>query len=352
MFKLIAAFALAVAVAPAAIVQGDASRGAELFKTQKCVTCHSVHGQGGSAAPDLGRRGGRGFTPASLAATLWNHAPAMWSAMEKAGIEKPKLSEQQAADLFAYFYAERYFDARGDAGRGRHVFVDKGCSGCHNLSANSQNIGPSVFKWESVVDPIELARQMWNHAPGMRAAAAKKGIKVPELTVQEMTDLLVYLQSLPEARKLPASFAPASAETGETLFQVKGCAGCHQGANAFPKGTGLRTTAEFAAAMWNHAGSMKQSSEIQPQEMRRIVGYLFALQFEKGPGNATRGEKVLSSKGCNGCHKPAPKASTPYAIVSALWSHGPTMQAKMKEKNVAWPRFTEGEMADLLAAIR
>ena len=38
-------------------------------------------GGGGKIGPDLGRIIDRGFTPASLAATMWNHAPAMWHAM-------------------------------------------------------------------------------------------------------------------------------------------------------------------------------------------------------------------------------------------------------------------------------
>jgi cytochrome c553 len=119
-------FTLAVlflmATASVAVVPGDASRGAELFKSEKCVSCHSVNGQGGKIAPDLARGGGSQYTPSTMVALMWNHAPAMWAAMEKAGIEKPKLSTDQAADLFAYFYAFRYFEKPGDAARGKRVF--------------------------------------------------------------------------------------------------------------------------------------------------------------------------------------------------------------------------------------
>ena len=117
---LLAGFSLAAwAAAPSSWVPGDARRGAEVFQTQKCVSCHSVEGKGGKTAPDLGRRVGRALKPSDMSALMWNHAPAMWTAMDKAGIEKTKLSEQQAADLFAYFYAARFFDQPGDAGRGR-----------------------------------------------------------------------------------------------------------------------------------------------------------------------------------------------------------------------------------------
>jgi cytochrome c551/c552 len=167
-----------------------------------------------------------------------------------------------------------------------------------------------------------------------------------------MTDMLVYLQSLPQTKSLAPKFSPASAETGETLFNVKGCAGCHQGANALPKAGPFKTAADFAAGMWNHSSSMKQTSEIRPEEMSRLVGYLFSKQFEGASGAASRGEKILAAKGCAGCHKPAPKAGTPYEVISALWTHGPAMQKQMASKNLAWPRFSEAEMADLMATLR
>ncbi len=43
----------------AELILGDAHRGAELLRTQKCVSCHSIRGEGGTTAPDLGRMIGR-----------------------------------------------------------------------------------------------------------------------------------------------------------------------------------------------------------------------------------------------------------------------------------------------------
>ena len=36
-------------------------------------------------------------------------------------------------------------------------------------------------------------------------------------------------------------------------------------------------------------------------------------------------------------------------MVSALTRHGPTMLDKMREKHLAWPHFTSGEMSSLIA---
>ncbi len=89
----------------------DSARGLKLFDSLACVQCHSVNGKGGSIGPDLGRIVDRGFTPATLAATLWNHAPAMWAAMRQQNITAGYLNEQGAADLFAYFYSARFLNA-------------------------------------------------------------------------------------------------------------------------------------------------------------------------------------------------------------------------------------------------
>lgn len=88
-------------------------RGARLFETQQCVRCHSVNEKGGTAAPDVGRRTGRNHTPAVLASTLWNHVPAMWAEMGRQQIAPPSMTEEEASDLFAYFYSARFFDLPG-----------------------------------------------------------------------------------------------------------------------------------------------------------------------------------------------------------------------------------------------
>ena len=361
MRNVIISLSLAAALPAAAAVIGDASRGASIFREQKCVSCHSIAGEGGKGAPDLGKGGARGWSPAGFAALVWNHAPAMWSAMEKADIAKPNLSEQQSADLFAYFFAARAFDTPGDAGRGRRLFTDKGCADCHNLSSPSSAGGPPVVKWESVTDVIEVARQMWNHAPQMREAAQKKNIKVPQLTVAEMNDILLYLRSMPAVRSVQPTFAPASPETGEMLFAAKGCKGCHDAEKVVASRKGIRSMAELAVTMWNHSGSMRQSSELRSEEMSRIVGYLWNRQFDlasKESGNASRGEKVLTAKGCAGCHASGPGPSlkgrvvNAYEMVSAIWGHGPSMKKAMESKKIDWPRMSEREMEDAIAALQ
>lgn len=39
-----------------------------------------------------------------------------------------------------------------------------------------------MSQWPAVGDPIELARQMWNHAPQMKGAMEGKKTALPKLT--------------------------------------------------------------------------------------------------------------------------------------------------------------------------
>lgn len=340
-----------------AIIPGDAERGAELFKSQKCITCHSVNGQGGKIAPDLARNPIGRYTPSLLAATLWNHAPQMWAAMEKANIEKPQLSPDDAADLFAYFYAFRYGERPGDAGRGKQVFDAKGCIACHG----DGGVGPPISKWQSLGNQIQLARAMWNHAPKMKAAMSPK-MTWPVLTAQEMTDLTVYVRNQPRRGQIEERFAPASAQTGEMLFQVKGCAGCHTGDNSLLGRLRGSTLAGLAAALWNHTPEMRASAqELRPEEMTRIVGYLWSIQYFDDRGDPARGQEVVSKKGCHSCHgvegSGAPEFKSlageldAISFVSDTWKHGPVMLNRMKSSNIPWPRFQNNELNDLLAYI-
>src|SRR5665213_2760755 len=104
MIRTMLALFVSVLSAQSAGFTADSSRGRRLFETLSCVQCHSVNGTGGKSAPDLGRMLDRGFTPATLAATMWNHAPGMWASMRDRQIAAGELDQQAAQDLMAFFY--------------------------------------------------------------------------------------------------------------------------------------------------------------------------------------------------------------------------------------------------------
>jgi mono/diheme cytochrome c family protein len=220
---------------------------------------------------------------------------------------------------------------------------------------------PPVAKWESLADPVVLAQQMWNHGARMREEFGKKKLTWSRISAQELTDMLVYLQNLPETRNLAANFAFPPSDPGEKLFVSKGCSGCHTGPKmALENRLHNQTLTEIAVDMWNHQPSMKiPPPSLSQEEMRQILSYIWARQYFRGEGSAERGKKVFTEKSCGTCHEDAatgaPKlakgkdAYSDITIVSALWMHGPRMLELMNQKKIAWPRFTAPQMSDLIA---
>jgi cytochrome c2 len=320
-----------------------------------------VKGTGAGQAPDLGRRLDRNYTPAGIAARMWDHAPVMWTTMAKNNMPVPQVNPDEAADLFAYFYAARYFEKPGEAQRGKRFLQEKRCTECHSIRGAGGTVGPPVENWESLSSPIVLIERMWNHQTQMHNAMAARGIPWPTVTSQELTDMLVYLQNLPQTRNTQTVLLlPAPGQGGEALFREKGCAECHKGALALENRLGDSTLTDVAAAMWNHAPQMRQPPpELTTTEWRQLISYVWAKQFFATRGDAARGQKVFESKKCAVCHNDpssgAPKLSKPpepysaITIVSALWLHGPVMLKMMQEKHIIWPQLTPGEMNNVIA---
>jgi mono/diheme cytochrome c family protein len=350
--------------ASAATTAIDSARGEALFRTLACVDCHSVNGNGGRIAPDLGRVVDRNFTPATLAGTMWNHAPAMWASMRAQNVVAGPLDPQAAGDLFAYFYSVRFFEKPGDAARGKRLFDVRGCAKCHGLTDSPLSAAPPVKQWRALTDPISLAEAMWNHAPRMLSEAAAKRVSWPTLSGQDLADLLVYLRNLPAMRERSSRFEISASGNGEPLFQAKGCAGCHQSADYLSRRISARTLTDIAAAMWDHAPRMRAAMKsavprFDTGEMRDLLSYLWARRFLEDAGNASRGKRAFANKRCNSCHGQASSgapdltaASNSYTgatMVSALWRHGPGMLAQMKAREIPWPRFNGHEMSDVIA---
>ncbi len=341
----------------------DSARGQRLFETLSCVQCHSVNGTGGKSAPDLGRMLDRGFTPATLAATMWNHAPGMWASMRDRQITAGELDQQAAQDLMAFFYAARFFEKPGDAGRGKRAFESLGCAGCHGLTSSPNPAAKPVNQWAALTDPIALLDAMWNHRADMLAATASKGVGFPQLSAQDLTDMLVYLRNQPSTREQAGVFRIEAAGAGDAVFQSAACANCHQTVDALAKEVHGQTLTEIAAEMWNHAPRMAAAgapaANLTPEQMRGLISSFWTSKFFEDSGRPASGSRVFAGKNCAVCHNDAssgaPRLPTPgrefsgAAMISALWSHGPRMLDLMKTKGLEWPRFSGSQMADLIA---
>jgi mono/diheme cytochrome c family protein len=357
---IVMGFALAVG-AQAARMPADSARGERLFTSLACVQCHSVNGKGGSVAPDLGKLTDRNFNPSTLASTMWNHAPAMWASMRTLGISLPDLNEQGAADLFAYFYTARFFERPADAGRGKRAFTEKHCAECHGVTHSIIPEAKPILEWTSAGNPIDLVTAMWNHAATMRQEFSKRKIAWPELTSQDLADILIYVRNMPGSRASSAARLEITAgPEGEQLFTNKGCAGCHNGKLTLADRLKGQTLTDIGVDMWNHSSKMAPVPPIlTADQMRDLASYLWAGQFFQDSGSASAGRRVFAQKQCATCHENAQSGAPKLAVgggsfsgsamVAVLWHHGPQMQEMMRAKNIAWPRFDGMEMADLIA---
>jgi len=363
----------AIAWAQVEVVPGSATRGARLFETKGCITCHALDGQGGTDAPDLGRRAADLYSPDGLAAAMWNHAPRMWESMREADVDVPTFSSDEAADLFSFFYSRLYFTVPGDPVRGRRAFADKNCIVCHPLdrTPNTDSIGPPVSEWAPVRSPIIWAERMWNHANEMSAEMEEAVLRWPRFTEQEMVDVLVYLEDLPTARSPQAVFEPGDPEAGRQVFTAR-CETCHGFRPTLPGRVDLleratpMTMMGYAAAMWNHAPMMDARSAddlpaLEDGAMNDVVSYLFAQRYFSGRGDPVAGERVFNEKGCFVCHEQeraatgapeltaSPEIHSPITMTRAMWNHGPGMLETLDQRGMTWPQFEGTEMTDLIA---
>ena len=180
----------------AQVVPGTPERGQKLFTEKRCVVCHRVAGKGGTVGPDLGRRGHH-VSLTQFAALMWNHGPAMWAKMKERGIQVPRLTGQEMADVVAYLYVSHYFDqpALGRV-QGQQLVQTRGCLTCHSVRGKGGKVGADFATSKVVGTPAGVVAAMWNHSRFMESQVRKQEISWPVLTGRELGDIATYLGSL------------------------------------------------------------------------------------------------------------------------------------------------------------
>ena len=87
---------------------------------------------------------------------------------------------------------------------------------------------------------------------------------------------------------------------------------------------------------------------ITAPEMRKILSYAWAHQFFSTKGDAAR---AFESQKCAACRNSDGAAQVdPYSavrMVSVLWKHGPTMEQRMQQNKISWPKLSPGDMSNL-----
>jgi mono/diheme cytochrome c family protein len=342
---------LVLTATAAAVWAADAKNGAVVLENQSCLECHTVQGQGSGHEPnpvavELGDRLTTTYTAAALASVLWNHTPAMWDRMFAESIARPVATESDWRDVFAYLYSLRFSEPPAEFRRGRELLTSKHCADCHGGAGP----GKPVAVWEHVEDPVMLVYLMWNHAPAMQKEIAANKKQWVALTGRDFLDLTAYVQDLHKVAP-NRQFSLPDPEGGQGLFESH-CARCHRGANSLATRLRNKTWADIGAAMWNHAPAMLAVPAVLADDMRKIMAYVWELQYQGPEGSADRGHKVFNEKRCIVCHKgsPAPgKIFTASSMVALGWGPGRQMHQKMIAQGIAWPYLSPADMANLVA---
>lgn len=167
---------------------GNPGKGREVFRKKKCTACH------GDNALDLKAVSLR-KSLTEIVRMMWNHSYQMWEIMKEKGLQIPRFSNEEMADLMTYLYFIQYYGEKGDHFRGKEIFVEKGCVYCHGREAVEQKKGIDLAE-VSTLTVFELISAMWNHVPQMEKMVTEMNLVWPRFEKNEMKDLIYYIQSL------------------------------------------------------------------------------------------------------------------------------------------------------------
>ncbi|KRT74884.1 MAG: class I cytochrome c [Deltaproteobacteria bacterium CSP1-8] len=170
---------------------GNVENGLKVFTDKGCNQCHAIFGTGGKDAPDLGISVSQANIT-TLITRLWNHAGQMREKFQQKKLQWPHFTETEMNDLMVFLYSLNYEDKPGDPAKGEQVFAQKKCVDCHfKTDVGKQKIVRDI----KTADALLFATQMWNHIPAMEAAMVTQAVPWPEMTGQQLRDVLAFLHS-------------------------------------------------------------------------------------------------------------------------------------------------------------
>jgi cytochrome c2 len=357
--------------------------GRHVFEQKGCANCHAVYGGEDEQriGPDLGRSDTR-LSVTRFAGSLWNHAPAMLASMREQGNEWARISPGEMQALTSYVFYVRFIDKPGNVTRGGELFDERMCSRCHQFAGRGGTIAPRLDELKDYMSSFFLTQALWNHGPGMAEKMRQLRITRPRLDGAEVTDIVAFLRGgVPTSGTLELAYIrTGSPRRGRIVFEKKGCIRCHavhgKGGSIGPE-LGIfqpnSHVSKMAAAFWNHGvpmwAKMKELGMSFPrltnEEMSNILAYFFFSQPRGETGNPEKGARIYREKSCSLCHalggegtrmvpdlRQSVAAQSAVGWTSAMWNHLPAMRDRLRERQVAWPRFENSEMRDLVAFIR
>ena len=180
-------------------------------------------------------------------------------------------------------------ELRGDAARGRTLFVSKGCVVCHAINevggTSAPPLDPEFAPCE--VDPLDFVARMWRGAePMIFMQQQELGVQI-DFTGQELADIIAFVRDPRERRKFSEqTLAQGDPEAGRDIVR-SWCTACHV---VDLEGTGADAGPPLPALL---AGKQRSADEIRGwladphppmpnlnlsrQEIEDILAYLESL---------------------------------------------------------------------------
>ena len=185
---------------------------------------------------------------------------------------------------------------------------------------------------------------------------------LPQLTGQQLADLLVYVRSVQGVPRRNGVFQASSAEAGRRIVRIKGMLRLPRRGDAFLRDRPPRRNdyGYRGGHVESRARHESEKSGFRARPDAAIAAYIWSRRTMESEGSPSAGYKVFSCEEVHGL----PRRSRPAGrrrstngsqyfsaatMVSALTRHGPAMLDRMREKHLAWPHFSAEEMADLIA---
>lgn len=209
--------------------------------------------------------------------------------------------------------------------RGRALFEEKGCRGCHKLDGVGGVIGPDL----TTVARAGGRTPEWLMAHFRNPQEVVPNSAMPRLDLDEseVEALTMYLLSRTDERFgayfLSQRFVP-TAETGQELFEEKGCVGCHTvkgiGGNVGPAldDVAKRHDAEWLFQHFKDPRALMPSTvmpmfDFTDGEAKALTLFVLSLKEDSDYRPADigalqspeeRGRELFKRFGCIGCHGP------------------------------------------------
>ncbi|MCX6900121.1 MAG: c-type cytochrome [Verrucomicrobia bacterium] len=256
--------------------------------------------------------------------------------------EQPMLAMQYIESACAKCHLPSDVPNAPKLARGRVLFDDLGCIGCHKLQGVGGVIGPELDGVGARHGAEWLGKHFRNPA-AITSGSAMPPIKVGEQDIEALT---LYMLSFTGERLSDYYVSMKTipgADAGRRLFTEKGCMACHSLAGVGGKiGPALDEVAKRRDTKWIiehfrnpqavNPGSIMPRFDLTEQEMRALTEFLLTktdpniVGFLRIPALMTpiqRGQAVFKKYGCAGCHGaggmggvPNPNAKTAQQVPS------------------------------------